>query len=209
MVNPARQKSRYWQGGFTLVEMSICLGIIVIFLSVVMTVTLVASRSYGVIRDNDELLKQERAAKAILTDTLLSADFIADAQPDPFFLAVKIPEFADTDTQSEPAAETVSTNAGIVSFVYDTEDRLLLRVQESNVTVLLRDCEEIHYRLLQREYASLSNQMIALEQPEIFPHTLSSCQSVELSWTCRRYWDEERTKPSAELSGKVLLRLRN
>ena len=209
MVNPARQKSRYWQGGFTLVEMSICLGIIVIFLSVVMTVTLVASRSYGVIRDNDELLKQERAAKAILTDTLLSADFIANAQPDPFFLAVKIPEFAATDTQSEPAAETVSTNAGIVSFVYDTEDRLLLRVQESNVTVLLRDCEEIHYRLLQREYASLSNQMIALEQPEIFPHTLSSCQSVELSWTCRRYWDEERTKPSAELSGKVLLRLRN
>ncbi|MBO7392479.1 MAG: hypothetical protein J6U77_08275, partial [Verrucomicrobia bacterium] len=86
---------------------------------------------------------------------------------------------------------------------------LLLRVQESNVTVLLRDCEEIHYRLLQREYVSFSNQMIALEQPEIFPHTLSSCQSVELSWTCRRYWDEERIKPSAELSGKILLRLRN
>ncbi|MBR6460830.1 MAG: prepilin-type N-terminal cleavage/methylation domain-containing protein, partial [Verrucomicrobia bacterium] len=57
MVNSARQKSRYRQGGFSLVEMSVCLGIIVIFLSVVMTVTLVANRSYGVIRDNDELLK--------------------------------------------------------------------------------------------------------------------------------------------------------
>lgn len=209
VMDTAQRKSRYQQSAFTLVEMSICLGIIVIFLGVVMTVTLVANRSYGVIRDNDELLKQERTAKAILTDTLLSADYVIDARPEPFFLAVKLPELVVTNTQNEPTVETAATNAGVVSFVYDTDDRMLLRVQESNVVVLLRDCEEVRYRLLQREYVSFADQMIALEQPEIFPHTLSSCQSVELSWTCRRYWDEEHTKPRAELSGKVLLRLRN
>ncbi|MDI9401781.1 MAG: pilus assembly FimT family protein [Limisphaerales bacterium] len=183
-------------GAFTLLEMVMSIGIIAIFLSVVMTTTVIAQRSYHLVRDNDDLSRQIRQAKQELEEALRSADMVLEA----------------TDS---PASITLLCGIGedatnIISFIHDPEESILLKVTEkTNITPLLKNCEQIRFSLLQREYEPLSTNTAALLLPPLLPHTLSSCQAVELYWFCRKYWDEEKSRPSAEQSGQLLVRLRN
>ena len=69
--------------GFTLLEMMISMGIISIFLGVVMSIYLLAVRSYYVIRDQNDLMKQSRLMKEVLAQEIRNADIILNVSTNP------------------------------------------------------------------------------------------------------------------------------
>lgn len=195
-MRPASSQQR----AFTMVEMVMSLGIITFFLTAVLATHLIATRNYYHVRDNDALAKQSRLAKKEITSLIQESDFVLEAVDSPATLTLLSCEWSQQDD---------SYTNHIASLVYVPDKQSLLKIKGTNVLVLLRDCEEVKFRLLQREYEEISTNTTTLELPELLPHTLNSCQAVELFWVCRKYWDEEHTRPSAEESGELLVRLRN
>lgn len=184
------------RSAFTLVEMIMSIGIIAIFLSVVLTTNIIAQRSYLLIRDNDDLARQIRSAKMEVEEALRTADMVLEAGDSPAYLTLLC------------GSGDSATN--VISFIHDPELHTFFKItEETNVTPLLENCEEISFNLLQRQYEPISTNTPVLNLPTLLPHTLGSCQAVEFHWLCRKYWDEEKTRPSAEQSGQVLVRLRN
>lgn len=179
-----------------MVETIMSIGIIAIFLSVVLTTHVIAQRSYLLIRDNDDLARQIRSTKIELEEALHTADMVLDAGDSPAYLTLLC------------GSGDSATN--VISFIHDPEQETFFKItEETNVTPLLKNCEEISFKLLQRQYEPISTNTPALILPALLPHTLSSCQAVEFHWFCRKYRDEEKTRPSAEQSGRILVRLRN
>lgn len=194
-MNSIRSRKPYLRA-FTMVEMIVSLGIIVVFLGVVMTTVVIATRCYHLVHDHDTLLRQGRLTKEAFAQEVEAADFVLDTGTNPAYLTLLM------------SVEEERTN--IVSFAYDSIDRTLVKVSdETNVTVLLSDCEEVQFRLLQRSYETMSTNTLVLEPVELLPHTLTSCQSIELKWLCRKYRDEDRSQMNAEDRGQILVRMRN
>ncbi|MCK9314802.1 MAG: prepilin-type N-terminal cleavage/methylation domain-containing protein [Verrucomicrobia bacterium] len=200
-MNPALpsrslRRSSSGRSGFTLVETIMSIGIIAIFLSVVLTTNVIAQRSYILIRDHDDLARQIRSAKIEVEEALRTADMVLESGESPAYLTL--------------LCGTGDSATNVISFIHDPEQETFFKITEkTNVTPLLTDCEEISFNLLQRQYEPITTNTPVLNLPPLLPLTLGSCQAVEFHWLCRKYWDEEKTRPSAEQSGQILVRLRN
>ena len=208
--------------GFTLLEMMISMGIISIFLGVVMSIYLLAVRSYYVIRDQNDLMKQSRLMKEVLAQEIRNADIILNVSTNPPSLVLLKMNQENRNTNSmenldsqeelkvEDEKETSAVATNVVYFILDDETHTFLRIcQETNTTVLLRDCEEIDFRLYQRSCEPLNTNSLFLQKRELLPYTLNSAQGIKIFWVCRRYWDEARIQPGIEDSGEIFIDLRN
>lgn len=198
---------------YTMVEMIISMSIFIFMLGAVVTTMLVAQKCYMVVTDQNDLMRQSRMAKIAIEEELRKAEMILDTGNTPSYITFFYRE-VDTDPTNlllliENPNISLPEKTNIVSFVHDSVEHKLFKIwDDTNTTTLLEDCEEFQLRLFQREYAHQStNTPVLMEPIDLLPGTLTSCQSVEVAWICKKYQDEERKKLSAEEQSAFLIPL--
>lgn len=168
------------QRGLTLVELLTSIGIGSILLIAVLSLSFFSARSFAALTNYVDLDNHSRNALDQITREIRQADALVSS--------------------SEHQLEFKHGN-GWIRYTYDPNNRTLTRNRNGHITVLLRECDHLTFRIYQRNPVPQTWEQFAL--PTNDP---TLCKLVQLSWICSRTILGARVNTESVQSAKVVIR---
>jgi prepilin-type N-terminal cleavage/methylation domain-containing protein len=165
--------------GFTLVELLVTMGVGSIVMMAIASLSLYTGRSFATMANYVDLDNASRAALDIMTSDIRQATFL-----DSF--ATNRLTFTDYD-------------GGELVFEYNTTAKTLSRIKGDVTKVLLRECDELVFRMYQRNFIPGSYDLVSTTNSAL-------CKAVDVSWTCSRRILGSRLNTESVQTARVVIR---
>jgi hypothetical protein len=168
----------------TLVELMVASGLGSLVLVAVLTLSLFSARSFAALTNYVDLDNFSRNTLDFVTREIRQADCLVAG--DDHFL-----EFQHTDPYSGALFN--------VRYAYSPETRQLVRLQGSNRSVLLEECDFLRFRMFQRNPVGGTYDQYPSATPE-------TCKLIQMHWICSREIMQKSVNTESVQSAKVVIR---
>jgi prepilin-type N-terminal cleavage/methylation domain-containing protein len=168
------------QQGLSLVELLTSLGIGSILLVAILSLSFFSARSFAALTNYVDLDNHSRNALDHITREIRQADAL----------------ISSSSTQLE-----FKHGSGWIRYTFNPTARLLTRNHNGHVTVLLRECDELEFKIYQRNPVPQT-----WDQFDLPTNDPTLCKMVQLSWVCSRTILGARVNTESVQSAKVVIR---
>jgi hypothetical protein len=168
------------QRGLSLVELLVGIGVGSVLLIAILSLSFFSARSFAALTNYVDLDNHSRNALDQITREIRQADAL----------------MSSSEHQLEFRHGT-----GWIRYTYNPEARTLTRNQNGNLTVLLRECDELQFAIYQRN--PIPHTWDQFDLPTENP---TLCKMVQLSWVCSRTILGARVNTESVQSAKVVIR---
>lgn len=164
---------------FTLVEMLVTMGIGSIILTAVASMSLYTGRSLATISNYVDLDNTSRTALDIMTRDIRQVTYLDDFSSNHL-------TFTDHDN-------------GTLSFTYNPDNRTLCRLKGGESKVLLSECDQLIFRVWQRNPVPGTFDLVATTNAEL-------AKAIDVSWICSRKILGQRVNTESVQTARVVIR---
>lgn len=165
--------------GFSLPELLVTMGVGGVVFLAVASLSLYTGRSFAIIGNYVDLDKTSRNALDILTHDIRQVNFLDSYSTNSL-------TFEDSDGQP-------------LTFRYDPVARTLTRIKSGNVQVLLTECDELTFRIYQRNPIPGTYDLVPTTNAVL-------CKAVDISWVCSRKLFGGRLTTESVQTARVVIR---
>jgi prepilin-type N-terminal cleavage/methylation domain-containing protein len=178
---PTRRRGRL---AFTLVELMVTMGVSSIVMAAVAAMALYTGRSFAMLANYVDLDNTSRTALDIMTRDVRQVDSVES------FSSNSV-TFVDSDLQS-------------LSFTYDPSTRTLTRIKRNSTgseerKELLRECDELNFRMFQRNTVSNSFDLIQSDN-------VLEGKAIDVSWICSRKILGAKVNTESVQTARIIIR---
>jgi hypothetical protein len=164
---------------FTLVELMVTMGVSSIVMTAVAAMALYTGRSFAMLANYVDLDSTSRTALDILTRDVRQVDSVES------FSSNSV-TFVDGDLQP-------------VTFLYNPGGRTLTRIKGSERKELLRECDELNFRMFQRN--TVSNTFDLIQSANTYEG-----KAIDVSWICSRKILGAKVNTESVQTARVIIR---
>jgi hypothetical protein len=172
--------TRSRQRGLSLVELLVTTGVGGILLIAILSLSFFSARSFAALTNYVDLDNHSRNALDHITREIRQADALVSSSNHHL-------EFKH--------------GTGWIRYTYNPTARTLTRNHNGNLTVLLRECDELKFSIYQRNPVPET-----WEQFDLPTEDPTLCKMVQLSWVCSRTILGARVNTESVQSAKVVIR---